>query len=143
MNYLVADNRYLALRGEKEFNLAVVMLVGTLAKLVRSCLAYSVRQLRNRPSSKYSVGMCWSIPPTFMRKSTPFLVLVLRFLAYSFGGTLIYAATLSSIGYGVGSNRQGVSHDFSLEEYVIGALVDVAVVTFLARSLWAPRAERS
>src|SRR5487761_2067815 len=75
VNYLVADNRYLALRGEKEFNLAVVMLVGTLAKLVRSCLAYSVRLLRNRPSSKYSVGMCWSIPPTFMRKSTPFLVL--------------------------------------------------------------------
>ena len=141
MNYLVADHRYLARRGEKEFNLAVV--VRTLAELLRSSLAYSVRQLRNRPSSNYSVGMCWSIQPTFMGRSAFFLVVVLRFLACSFGGTLIYAATLSSIGYGVGSNLQGVSHDFSLGEYVIGALVDVAVVTFLARSLWAPRAERS
>jgi len=46
-------------------------------------------------------------------------------------GTVVYAAALSSIGYGLGSAWQSVSHGLTVVGYVLFAVLVIAIVGFV------------
>jgi membrane protein DedA with SNARE-associated domain len=54
-----------------------------------------------------------------------------RFGVLSLIGTVIYAAVLSSIGYGLGSAWKSVNHGLSVAGYAIFALLVLAIVGFV------------
>ncbi len=58
-----------------------------------------------------------------------------RFGVLSLIGTVIYAAALSSAGYGLGSAWQSVSHGLSVVGYILFGLVVVVIVGFVGYRL--------
>jgi len=64
-----------------------------------------------------------------------------RFGILSLIGTLLYAAAVSSIGYGLGSAWGRVSGDLSIAGYVIAALLVAAIAAFIIFRLRALRRE--
>ena len=68
-------------------------------------------------------------------------VRALRFGVLSLTGTLIYAAAVSSIGYGLGSAWGRVAGDLSVAGYVIAALLVAAITAFIIFRLRALRRE--
>ena len=69
-------------------------------------------------------------------------VRVLRFGILSLIGTLLYAAAVSSIGYGLGSAWNRVAGDLSIAGYVIAALFVAAITAFIIFRLRALRLGR-
>jgi hypothetical protein len=72
----------------------------------------------------------------FIRAFTSIVAGLVRIPAARFGvlsliGTVIYAAALSSIGYGLGSAWQSVSHGLTVVGYVLFALLVIAIVGFV------------
>ena len=65
----------------------------------------------------------------------------LRFGILSLIGTLVYAAAVSSIGYGLGSDWDRVAGDLSIAGYVIAALLVAAITAFIIFRLRALRRE--
>jgi len=56
-------------------------------------------------------------------------------------GTVIYATTLSSIGYALGSAWQSVNHGLTIVGYILGALIVIAIAGFVIYRLRAFRRE--
>jgi preprotein translocase subunit SecY len=54
-----------------------------------------------------------------------------RFGILSLIGTVIYAATLSSIGYALGSAWESVNHGLTIVGYILFALIVIAIVGFV------------
>jgi hypothetical protein len=72
----------------------------------------------------------------FIRAFTSIVAGLVRIPAARFGvlsliGTVIYAAALSSIGYGLGSAWQSVSHGLTIVGYILFALLVIAIVGFV------------
>jgi membrane protein DedA with SNARE-associated domain len=140
-------------------NLALVIVIGTLAELGGSYASYYVGRIGGRPlvrklgryvlvteadvnrAERFLVGRgVWAVP---VGRMVPFVrafisivaglvrIPPLRFGVLSLIGTVIYAAVLSSIGYGVGSAWQSVNHGLTIAGYAIFAVVVVAVVAFV------------
>ena len=65
----------------------------------------------------------------------------LRFGILSLIGTLVYAAAVSSIGYGLGSDWDRVAGDLLIAGYVIAALLVAAITAFIIFRLCALRRE--
>ena len=140
-------------------NLALVIVVGSLAELGGSYASYFVGRKGGRPlvhklgryvlitesdvarAERFLVGRgVWAVPVArmlpFVRAFTSIVAGLVEIPAVRFGvlsgiGTVIYAAVLSSIGYGVGSAWGSVNHDLTLATYVIVVVVVVAVVGFV------------
>jgi membrane protein DedA with SNARE-associated domain len=140
-------------------NLALVIIIGTLAELAGSFVSYGVGRVAERPviekfgryllitksdldrAERFLAGRGWWAVPLgrvlpLVRSFTSLVagfagVPALRFGILSLIGTVIYVAAVASIGYGVGSAWHSVTHDLSQAGYVIGALVVVAVVIFV------------
>jgi membrane protein DedA with SNARE-associated domain len=144
-------------------NLALVIIIGTLAELAGSYVAYAVGRVAERPvierlgrfvlitrsdisrTERFLAGRGgWAIPVgrviPLVRSFTSLVagfagVPALRFGVLSLIGTVVYVTAVSSIGYGVGSAWNRVAADLSVAGYVIAVLVAAAVVAFVVYRL--------
>jgi len=141
-------------------NLALVIILGTLAELAGSYASYAVGRVGGRPlvhrlgryvlvtesdvarAERFLEGRGgWAI---VLGRMLPFVrafisivaglvrVPPIRFGVLSLIGTVIYATVLASIGYAVGSEWQSVSHGLAVLGYVLFALIVIAIVGFVA-----------
>ena len=141
-------------------NLALVIIIGTLAELAGSYASYAVGRAGGKPLvhrlGRYILvtesdvdraehflegGGAWAIPVgrmlPFVRAFTSIVAGLVRVPAIRFGilsliGTVLYAAAVASLGYALGSAWQRVSHGLSVLGYVLFALTAVAIVGFIA-----------
>jgi membrane protein DedA with SNARE-associated domain len=139
-------------------NLALVIILGTLAELAGSMVSYGVGRKGGRPlvsrygryvlitrsdidrAERFVAGRgAWAIP---VGRALPFVrtfmslicgiieVPVARFALLSLLGTAIYAAIVSSVGYALASTWDSVYHSISIASYVIVVLVVLALAAF-------------
>jgi membrane protein DedA with SNARE-associated domain len=144
---------------EGHLNLALVIILGTLAELAGSYASYAVGRLGGKPlvqrlgryvlvtesdidrAERFMTGRgAWTVPVgrmlPFIRAFISIVAGLVRIPAARFGvlsllGTVIYAAALSCIGYGLGSAWQSVSHGLTVVGYVLFAVVVIAIVGFV------------
>jgi membrane protein DedA with SNARE-associated domain len=144
-------------------NLALVIIIGSVAELAGSLLSYGVGRWGGRPlvdrvgryvlitradvdrAERFLAGRgAWAVPVGRMLPLVrAFVSLVaglvdmpaLRFGILSAIGTVCYAAIVSGIGYGVGSAWQSVSHGIADASYVIVVIVVLAIVAFVVYRL--------
>ena len=148
----------LAYRGH--LNLALVIVLGTLAELAGSYASYAVgraggrplvrrlgryvlvtesdvdraeRFLADRGSWAIAVGRMLPFVRAFISIVSGLVrVPPVRFGILSLIGTVLYAAAVSSLGYALGSAWQRVSNGLAVLGYVLFALIVVAIVAFIA-----------
>ncbi len=140
-------------------SLAVVIVLGTVAELVGSSIAYGVGRAGGTPAvrrwgkyllvteadmaraERFLVGRgVWAVP---VARMLPFVrtfggimagvvdVPPLRFSVLNFIGTLTYVIVLSSIGYSLGGEWAKINHDLTDAGYVLAAVVVLAIVGFV------------
>jgi membrane protein DedA with SNARE-associated domain len=140
-------------------NLALVIIVGSLAELAGSYTSYAVGRIGGKPlvhrlgryvlvtesdidrAERFLTGRgAWAVPVgrmlPFVRAFTSIVAGLVRIPAARFGvlsliGTVIYVTALSSIGYALGSAWQSVSHGLTLVGYALFAVVVIAIVGFV------------
>jgi membrane protein DedA with SNARE-associated domain len=148
-------------------NLALVIILGTLGELAGSYVSYTAGRVGERPMverwGRYVLVTradidraerfmarrgTWAIP---LARALPFVrsfasvvagfarVGPLRFGLLSLAGTVVYAAIIASIGYGVGSAWNRIADDLSLAGWAVAALVVAAIAAFAATRLRALR----
>src|SRR6266496_380834 len=148
------------LAGEGHLNIAFVIVVGTIAELMGSFVAYVVGRAGGRPlvhrfgryllitqadidrAERFVAGRgIWAIP---VGRALPvvrtFVSLVaglikvppLLFGVLSLIGTAVWVTVISLIGYGVGSAWQSVAHGLAVAGYAIVVLAVIAIATFIA-----------
>ena len=141
-------------------NLALVIIIGSLAELGGSYASYAVGRLGGRPlvhrlgryvlvtesdvnrAERFLEGRgAWAVPVgrmlPFVRAFTSIVAGLVRIPAGRFGilsliGTVIYATLVSLAGYGLGSTWQRVNHGLTIVGYVLFALVVIAIAGFVA-----------
>jgi membrane protein DedA with SNARE-associated domain len=154
---------------EGHLSLPLVIIIGTLAELAGSYVAYAVGRVAERPvierfgryllitkadvdrAERFLVGRgIWAIP---LGRALPVVraftsiaagltgVPALRFGVLSLIGTVIYVTVVTSIGYSLGSSWHRLAHALSLAGYVIAVLVVAAIVAFLLYRLREVRRE--
>jgi membrane protein DedA with SNARE-associated domain len=142
-----------------KLNLALVIIIGTLAEMVGSYISYYVGYKGGKPlvhkfgryvlvtesdidrAERFLAGRgAWAVPvgrmTPFVRAVTSIVAGLVRIPPIRFGvlsliGTAIYATVIASIGYGVGSAWNTVNHDLSIAGYIIAAVVVVGLVAFV------------
>lgn len=145
---------------EGHLNLALVIIIGSLAELGGSYASYAVGRAGGRPlvhklgryvlvtesdvsrAERFLEGRgAWAVPVgrmlPFVRAFTSIVAGLVRIPAGRFGvlsliGTVIYATALSSMGYGLGSTWPSVHKSLSIAGYILFALVVLAIVGFVA-----------
>ena len=148
------------LAGEGHLNIVAVIVVGTIAELLGSYVAYAIGRAGERPlvqrygryllitqgdidrAERFIAGRgIWAIPVgralpvvrTFVSIVAGFLkVPPLLFGVLSLIGTAIWVTVISLIGYGVGSAWQSVAHGLALAGYVIVVVAVIAIAAFIA-----------
>ena len=156
--------------GAHRLNIVAVILIGTVAEVAGSLVAYVIGRVGGRPLidrlGRYVLLTKSDLDRTerfFQRRGEiavpigralpllrAFVSLVagvaeeapLRFALFSLVGTLVYASVLSGVGYAVGSQWHRVVHAFSLAAYILAALVVVAIAAFILHRLSVLRRER-
>jgi membrane protein DedA with SNARE-associated domain len=141
-------------------NLALVIILGTLAELAGSYTSYAVGRAGGRPlvnrlgryvlvtesdverAERFLAGRgAWAIPVGRMLPfARAFISIVaglvrvppIRFGILSLIGTALYAAAVASLGYALGGAWQSVSHGLSILGYVLFALIVVAITGLMA-----------
>ncbi|HEX4088352.1 MAG TPA: DedA family protein [Trebonia sp.] len=152
-------------------NLAVVIILGTLAELAGSYVSYAVGRVAERPvierlgryvlitrrdisrTEQFLVGRgAWAIPLgrviPLLRSFTSLVagiagVPALRFGFLSLIGTVIYVTGMASIGYAVGPAWNRVASDLSVAGYITAAVVVLAIVAFVIYRLRELRREQA
>jgi membrane protein DedA with SNARE-associated domain len=140
-------------------NLALVIIIGSLAELGGSYASYWVGRAGGKPlvqklgryvlvteadidrAERFLAGRgAWAIPVgrmlPFVRAFTSIVAGLVRVPAIRFGvlsliGTVIYATVLSLIGYELGHTWNSVNHGLTIVGYVLFALIVVAIVGFV------------
>jgi len=140
-------------------NLALVIILGTLAELAGSYASYAVGRIGGKPlvhklgryvlvtqsdvdrAERFLAGRgAWAVVVgrmlPFVRAFTSIVAGLVRIPALRFGvlsliGTVIYATALSLAGYGLGSAWNSVSHGLAVIGYVLFAIVVIAIVGFV------------
>jgi membrane protein DedA with SNARE-associated domain len=158
------------LAGEGHLNIVGVIVVGTLAELIGSLVAYGVGRVCERPlvqrfgryllitradidrAERFVAGRgIWSIPlgralpviRTFVSIVAGFLeVPPLLFGVLSLIGTAVWVTTISLVGYGVGSAWRSIAHGIAVAGFGIAVLVVLAVAAFIGYRLREVRRER-
>jgi membrane protein DedA with SNARE-associated domain len=141
-------------------NLALVIIIGSLAELAGSYASYAVGRVGGKPlvhklgryvlvtesdvdrAERFMVGRgVWVVPVgrmlPFVRAFISVVAGLVRIPAGRFGvlsliGTVIYATALSLAGYAAGSAWNRVSHGLTIVGYVLFAIVVIAIVGFVA-----------
>jgi membrane protein DedA with SNARE-associated domain len=144
-------------------NLALVIVVGTLAELAGSYVSYTVGRVAERPvierlgryvlisqrdisrTEQFLAGRGgWAIPVgrviPLLRSFTSLVagiagVPAVRFGIFSLIGTLVYVTGMSSIGYAVGPAWNRVASDLSVAGYVTAGVVVVVLAVFITYRL--------
>jgi membrane protein DedA with SNARE-associated domain len=147
------------LAGEGKLNLALVIILGTIAEMVGSYISYSVGRVGGRPlvdrigkyvlvtksdvdrAERFLTGRgVWAVPVGRMLPFVRAFVSIvaglvdippLRFGVLSLIGTVIYATALSSIGYGLAGTWNSINHGLTVASYLLAAVVIVAIVGFV------------
>jgi membrane protein DedA with SNARE-associated domain len=150
-------------------NLALVIIIGSLAELAGSYTSYGVGRIGERPlverlgkyalvtrkdidrAERFFAGRgAWTVAVGRMlpviRAFTSIVaglveVPALQFGLLSLAGTVVYAVVFSLLGYEVGGAWHSISHDVSLGGYVIVVLVILAVAGFVVYRLREVRKE--
>ena len=140
-------------------SLALVIVLGTIAEMVGSSIAYGVGRAGGHPlvrrwgkyvlvteadvarAERFLVGRgIWAVPVArmlpFVRAFASIVAGVvdvppLRFSVLNLIGTFVYVVVLSSIGYSLGSEWAKVNHDLSDATYVLAAVVVLAIIGFV------------
>ena len=140
-------------------NLALVIILGTLAELVGSYIAYGVGRAGGHPlvrrwgryvlvtesdmarAERFLVGRgAWAVPVARMLPLVrAFAGLVsgivgippLRFGVLNLIGTFIYVTALSSIGYALGGQWSKINHGLTYVSYALVVVVVLAIVAFV------------
>jgi membrane protein DedA with SNARE-associated domain len=159
-----------ALAGEGILNIVGVILVGTIAELLGSFIAYGVGRAGGRPlvhrlgryllitradidrAEHFVAGRgIWSIPlgralpvvRTFVSIVAGFIeVPPLLFGVLSLIGTAVWVTAISLVGYGVGSAWRSIAHGIAVAGFGIAVVVVLAVAAFIAYRLREARRER-
>jgi len=154
---------------EGHLNLALVIILGTIAEVAGSYVSYGVGRVAERPlierlgryllitradidrAERFLAGRgAWAIPVgrmmPFVRSFTSVVagltgVRAIRFGVLSLIGTAVYASVIASIGYAVGSAWHTVAHDLSLAGYVLAVVAVAAIVAFITVRLRHQRRE--
>ncbi len=144
-------------------NLALVIIIGTLAELAGSYFSYFVGRVGGRPvvdrfgryvlvtradidrAERFFAGRgAWVVPVgralPFIRAFTSLVAGLIDMPAVQFGflsllGTVFYVTVMTLIGYEVGSAWQSVSHYMSVGSYVLVAVVVLAIAGFVGYRL--------
>jgi membrane protein DedA with SNARE-associated domain len=147
------------LAGEGHLNIVLVIVVGTIAELIGSFVAYGIGRVGERPlvhrfgryllitqadidrAERFLAGRgIWAIPVgralpvvrTFVSIVAGFSqVPPLLFGVLSLIGTAVWVTVISLIGYGVGSAWQSVAHGLAVAGYVIFAVAVVGIAAFI------------
>jgi membrane protein DedA with SNARE-associated domain len=147
------------LAGQGHLNLALVIILGTIAEMVGSYISYSVGRVGGRPlvdrvgkyvlvttsdvdrAERFLTGRgAWAVPVGRMLPFVRAFVSIvaglvdippLRFGVLSLIGTVVYATALSSIGYGLAGTWNSINHGLSVAGYLLAAIVIVAIVGFI------------
>jgi membrane protein DedA with SNARE-associated domain len=158
-----------ALAYQGHLNLALVIVIGTLAELAGSYVSYAVGRVAERPvierlgrfllvtradidrADRFLTNRgAWAIPlgralplvRSFTSLAAGFAqVPALRFGVLSLIGTAIYATAVASTGYGVGSAWHRISRDLSVAGYVVALLAVAAIAAFIVYRLGELRRE--
>jgi membrane protein DedA with SNARE-associated domain len=140
-------------------NLALVIIIGSLAELAGSYASYAVGRLGGKPlvakvgryvlvtqgdvdrAERFLTGRgAWAIPVgrmlPFIRAFTSIVAGLVRIPAARFGvlsliGTVIYATVLSVIGYELGHAWNSINHGLTVATYILVAIVVIAIVGFV------------
>ncbi len=154
---------------EGHLNLVAVIVIGSLAELAGSYVAYTVGRIGERPlvdrlgryvlitrtdidraerffegrgALAVTIGRALPVIRAFISIVAGLSEMpAVRFGIFSLLGTLIYASVLSAIGYGLGSAWHSVAHGIAIAGYVIAALVVIVVVGFIVYRLREVRKE--
>ncbi|HEY6497278.1 MAG TPA: DedA family protein [Trebonia sp.] len=144
-------------------SLVMVIVIGTIAELVGSFVAYYVGRIGGKPlvrrwgryvlvtegdvarAERFLVGRgVWALP---VARMLPFVrafasivagfvdIPPVRFGVLNLIGTLIYVIVLSSIGYSLGGEWSKVNHSLSTASYIVVAVVVLAIVGFVIHRL--------
>jgi len=144
-------------------SLALVIILGTVAELVGSFIAYGVGRAGGRPlvhrfgkyvlvthkdvdrAERFLVGRgAWALPVARMlpvvRAFASLVAGVVEIPPLRFGilnaiGTVVYVAALSSIGYSLGNEWQQFNKTFSDVSYVLVGLVVLAIAGYVIHRL--------
>src|SRR5215468_4998454 len=147
------------LAAEGHLNIVLVIVVGTIAELIGSFVAYGIGRVGERPlvhrfgryllitqadidrAERFLAGRgIWAIPVgralpvvrTFVSIVAGFSqVPPLLFGVLSLIGTAAWVTVISLIGYGVGSAWQSVAHGLAVAGYVIFAVAVVGIAAFI------------
>lgn len=150
-------------------NLALVIVLGTLAEVAGSYVSYGVGRVAERPliekfgrylliskadidrTERFLAGRgAWAIPVgralPFVRSFTSVVagltgIPALRFGILSLIGTAVYGSIIASVGYAVGSAWHRVAHDLSVASYLLAAVVIAAIAGFVVMRLRQQRRE--
>jgi membrane protein DedA with SNARE-associated domain len=154
---------------EGHLNLALVIILGTIAEVAGSYVSYGVGRVAERPlidrlgryllvtradidrAERFLAGRgAWAIPvgrmAPFIRSFTSVVagltgVRAIRFGVLSLIGTAVYASVIASIGYAVGSAWHSVAHGLSVAGYAMAAVVVLAIAAFIVMRLRQQRRE--
>jgi len=140
-------------------NLALVIIIGSLAELGGSYASYAVGRIGGKPlvhkvgryvlvtqsdvdrAERFLAGRgSWAVVVgrmlPFVRAFTSIVAGLVRIPAIRFGvlsliGTVIYATVLSLIGYQVGHAWGSINHGLTVATYILVAIVVIAIVGFV------------
>ena len=150
-------------------NLALVIILGTVAEVAGSFVSYGVGRVAERPliehlgkyvlvtsrdidrAEHFLAGRgAWAIPLgralPFVRSFTSVVagltgVPALRFGILSLIGTAVYASVIASVGYAVGSAWHTVAHGLSVAGYIMAVIAVAAIAAFVLLRLRERRRE--
>src|ERR1700722_3372069 len=144
-------------------NLALVIIIGSLAELAGSYASYAVGRVGGKPlvaklgryvlvtqgdvdrAERFLAGRgAWAVPVgrmiPFIRAFTSIVAGLVRIPAARFGvlsliGTVVYATVLSLIGYEVGHAWGSINHGLTVATYILVAIVVIVIVGFVVYRL--------
>jgi membrane protein DedA with SNARE-associated domain len=159
------------LAGEGHLNIVAVIIVGTVAELIGSFVAYTVGRVGERPlvsrfgrylliterdidrAERFFAGRgAWAVPVgralpvvrTFISIVAGFIKMpALLFGVLSLIGTAVWVTAISLIGYGLSSTWQSIAHGIALAGYGIAAVAVIAIVALILYRLREVRREQA
>jgi membrane protein DedA with SNARE-associated domain len=159
------------LAGEGHFNIVAVIIVGTVAELIGSFVAYTVGRVGERPlvsrfgrylliterdidrAERFFAGRgAWAVPVgralpvvrTFISIVAGFIKMpALLFGVLSLIGTAVWVTAISLLGYALSSTWQSIAHGIALAGYAIAAVAVIAIVALILYRLREVRREQA
>jgi membrane protein DedA with SNARE-associated domain len=151
------------LAGQGHLNIVAVIVIGTIAELIGSMVAYGIGRVGGRPfvarTGRYllithadidraerffagrgawavPLGRCLPVVRSFVSVVAGFVeVPAALFAVLSLIGTAVWVTVISLVGYGVGNAWNRVNHDISLAGYGIAAIAVICIAAFIALRL--------